>query len=235
MGNRNYEDLCGTARALDVVGERWTLLVARELMLGPKRFGDLRAGLPHASQNVLSQRLKELQPAGLIRRVKLGPPVSAYAYELTDAGRGLEPALMALSRWGALLPAAPSATMSPDALALGVKALYTPATGDVFRASAEVRVGDDVFAVDAAPTGLTVRRGQSATRDFDVSGPVTEIWKVVTGARRLAEALESGAVSMTGDPAAAHEFFVRFPRFASPGAAPGARARGRAAGESRDA
>ena len=195
---------------MDTVGERWALLVVRELLLGPKRFGDLSAGLPHASQSVLSQRLKELDSAGLIRRVKLGPPVSAHVYELTDAGRGLEPALIALARWGAILPAAPDATMSPDAFALGLKALYTPTTNDAFRTTGEVRLGDDVFTVDAGPTGLAVRRGQAAARDFDLTGAVTEIWKVVTGDRELAEAVESGAVSITGDTTAVREFFTRF-------------------------
>jgi DNA-binding HxlR family transcriptional regulator len=216
MAIRNYEDLCGSARAMDTVGERWALLVIRELLLGPKRFADLSAGLPHASQSVLSQRLKELDSAGLIRRVKLGPPVSAHVYELTDAGRGLEPALLALARWGAILPAAPNATMSPDAFALGLRALYTPTTDDAFRATGEIRLGDDVFSIDAGPTGLAVRRGPVSASDFDVTGTVTEIWGVVIGGRPLAEAIETGAVSVSGDPTAAQEFFTRFPRFAAP-------------------
>lgn len=202
---------------MDTIGERWALLVVRELLLGPKRFADLSAGLAHASQSVISQRLKELDSAGLIRRVKLGPPVSAHVYELTDTGRGLEPALVALARWGAILPAAPNATLSPDAFALGLKALYSPPTDDVFRASGEVRLGDDVFAFHTGPTGLEVRRGQGAARDFEVTGTITEIWKVVTGSAGLAEAVQNGVVSITGDATLAHEFFERFPNVAAAG------------------
>ena len=88
MSQRSYEDACGTALALDVVGERWALLVVRELVFGPKRFRDLRAGLPKASQNVLSQRLRELEDSGVVRKVELGPPVSAVGLRADRAGPG---------------------------------------------------------------------------------------------------------------------------------------------------
>src|SRR5215208_1584660 len=93
---RTYGDRCGVARALDVVGERWALLVVRDLLLGPKRFTDLRAGLPHVSPDVLSQRLRELEEAGIVRRAKLPPPTSARVYELTERGRGLQPIVIEL-------------------------------------------------------------------------------------------------------------------------------------------
>src|SRR5436305_8974178 len=97
---RTYGDRCGIARALDRVGERWALLVVRELLLGPKRFGDLRAGLPGASPNVLSQRLRELEDAGVVRRRRLPPPAGVRVYELTEWGRELEPVVLHLGRWG---------------------------------------------------------------------------------------------------------------------------------------
>src|SRR3954464_5929351 len=97
---RRYDDACGAAHALDVVGERWGLLVVRELLLGPKRFGDLHRGLGAVSQNVLSQRLRELEAKGVVTRRRLGPPVSAPVYELTSRGAALEPVLVALGRWG---------------------------------------------------------------------------------------------------------------------------------------
>src|SRR6188472_3223888 len=106
---RTYGDRCGVARALDMVGERWALLVVRELMLGPKRFTDLRAGLPHASPNVLSQRLRELEDAGVLRRRRLPPPAASQVYELTEWGLELEPVPQSLGRWAArALPAADS-------------------------------------------------------------------------------------------------------------------------------
>src|SRR5215475_467381 len=97
---RTYGDACRFARALDVVGERWALLVVRELLFGPKRFGTLRSGLPGVSPNVLSQRLRELEDAGIVRHDRLPPPANVAVYALTDRGRALEPILVELGRWG---------------------------------------------------------------------------------------------------------------------------------------
>src|SRR4051794_15684524 len=124
MSQRSYEDACGAALAMDAIGERWALLIVRELIFGPKRFRDLRAGLPKASQNVLSQRLRELEASGIVRHLQSGPPVSAPVYELTDRGRQLEPILLALSRWGAHEEAPSDTPMSTDAFMLLLKALY---------------------------------------------------------------------------------------------------------------
>ena len=100
---RSYRDLCGIARALDVVGERWALLVVRELMFGPKRFADLHRGLPGLSQNVLTQRLRDLEDSQVLVRRRALPPAAGLIYELTDHGRELEPVLLALGRWGSPL------------------------------------------------------------------------------------------------------------------------------------
>src|SRR5215208_936562 len=101
---RTYGDPCGIARALDVVGERWALLVVRELLLGPKRFTDLRAGLAHVGPDMLSQRLRELEQAGVVRRRTLAPPAGSRVYELTERGLELEPVVLALGRWGSRAP-----------------------------------------------------------------------------------------------------------------------------------
>src|SRR6185437_13211742 len=101
---RSYGDPCGVARALNLVGERWALLVIRELLLGPKRFTDLRTGLPGVSPNVLSQRLDELERVAVVRRRKLAPPAGSWVYELTDWGHDLEPIILDLGRWGARSP-----------------------------------------------------------------------------------------------------------------------------------
>jgi DNA-binding HxlR family transcriptional regulator len=97
-GMRSYGDPCGPARALDLVGERWSLLTLRELLFGPKRFTDLRAGMPGASPNVLAQRLRELEQAGIVRRRKLAPPSGVAVYELTERGHELEPAFIQAPR-----------------------------------------------------------------------------------------------------------------------------------------
>ena len=106
--SRTHPDGCGIAHASDLLGQRWALLVVRELLLGPKRFTDLRAGIPDISPNVLGQRLRELEESGIVRRRKLAPPAAVQVYELTEWGRDLEPAVLALGRWASqirLLPA----------------------------------------------------------------------------------------------------------------------------------
>src|ERR671915_996598 len=119
---RTYGDGCAIARGLDLIGERWSLLVVRELLLGPKRYTDLRRGLPNASPNVLSERLGELERAGIVRRRKLPPPAGSRVYELTDWGRELEEIVISLGRWGARSPSglsdAPIASVDSIILAL---------------------------------------------------------------------------------------------------------------------
>src|SRR3954452_11968178 len=112
---RVHDDGCGIAHASDLLGQRWALLVVRELLLGPKRFSDLRTGIPDISPNVLGQRLRELESSGILRRRKPPPPVATQVYELTDWGRELEPAVLALGRWASRSPSFPvGAVMGPD-------------------------------------------------------------------------------------------------------------------------
>src|ERR687894_3181763 len=124
---RTYDDACAAAHALDLVGERWALLVVRELVLGPKRFTDLRAGLPHVSPNVLAQRLRELEVAGVVRRRKLPPPAASRVYELTEWGLELEPAIIQLGRWGARSPSRPrDAAIGVDSIVLALRTMFDP-------------------------------------------------------------------------------------------------------------
>ena len=104
MAKRTYGDRCGIARGLDVVGDRWALLVVRELLLGPKRFTDLRAGLPRVTPDVLAQRLRDLEADGVLHHHKLPPPSGAQIYELSARGRQLEPVILELGRWGSAEP-----------------------------------------------------------------------------------------------------------------------------------
>ncbi|MCZ2523793.1 winged helix-turn-helix transcriptional regulator [Streptomyces sp. HB2AG] len=101
MPRRSYAQYCAVSRALDALGERWTLLVVRELLTGPRRYTDLHADLPGVSTDVLASRLKEMERDGIVERRRLAPPGAAYVYELTDRGREIAPALAALARWGA--------------------------------------------------------------------------------------------------------------------------------------
>src|SRR3954462_7810726 len=139
---RPYGDRCGIARALDAVGERWALLVVRALMLGPKRFTDLRAGLPNVGPDVLAQRLRELEAAGVVRRRKLAPPSAARVYELTEWGRELEPVVLGLGRFGSRAPfPAGEAELGTDAFAIALKTVFDPAADPDLEATVELRVG----------------------------------------------------------------------------------------------
>jgi DNA-binding HxlR family transcriptional regulator len=126
LSKRSYNQYCGVARALDLIGERWALLVVRELALGPKRFTDLRAGLPGIATNVLSNRLRQLEQDGVVRRRELPPPAPAQVYELTAHGRELVPIMLALGRWGAstMGQRAPGQAIRAEWLAVALKAFF---------------------------------------------------------------------------------------------------------------
>src|ERR1700730_5188758 len=157
---RTYGDPCGVARALDHVGERCALLVIRDLLLGPKRFTDLRAGLPHVSPDVLSQRLRELEQSGIVRRREMPPPAGSRVYELTDWGRELEPVVLALGRWGSRAPFPPGrAVLGIDAFVLALKTLFDPSAARGLRASYDLPLGEHVFHGRVSGSRLEITRG----------------------------------------------------------------------------
>jgi DNA-binding HxlR family transcriptional regulator len=127
MSRRRYHQFCPLAKALDVIGERWTLLIVRELLSGPKRYTDLRAALPGLATDLLATRLRELQDSGLIDRREVPPPTPATLYELTARGRALKPVIGELARWGRPLLRDPADDHLPDsALSLGLEAAFHP-------------------------------------------------------------------------------------------------------------
>jgi DNA-binding HxlR family transcriptional regulator len=164
---RTYGDRCGIARALDLVGERWALLVVRELLLGPKRFTDLRAGLPNIGPDVLAQRLRDLEASGVIARRKLPPPAAAQVYELTDWGRELEPIVLGLGRWGSQAPVpSADAPLGADAAMLALKTMFSP---NGLRARYEVRLGEDVYDVRVDGDRFDVARGTAERPDATIA------------------------------------------------------------------
>jgi DNA-binding HxlR family transcriptional regulator len=166
---RTYGDRCGVARALDVIGERWAFLVVRELVLGPKRFSDLRAGLPRVAPDVLSQRLRELEGAGVLRRGTLPPPNGARVYELTDWGRELEPLVIGLGRWGSRAPfPGGDADLGTDAFVIALKTLFDPAAAGGLDATFELRLADDVFRLAVRDRELTAARGAAEAPDVTI-------------------------------------------------------------------
>jgi len=208
---RTYGDACGIPRALDRVGERWALMVIRELVLGPKRFTDLRTGLPNASPNVLAQRLRELERAGIVRRRRLPPPAASQVYELTDWGAELEPVLLALGRWGARAPGPPEGDgMSLDAHVLSLRTLFDPARAGGLDATLELRLGEQRFRAELAGGRLAIVPGEAAAPDATIEADAGALLAVVHG-RELGDALGAGEVTIAGDRRLAERFLRLFP------------------------
>jgi DNA-binding HxlR family transcriptional regulator len=205
---RTYGDGCAIAQALDLVGERWALLVVRELVLGPKRYTDLRRGLPDASPNVLSQRLAELEGGGVIRRRKLPPPAGARVYELTEWGRELEETVMSLGRWAARssTPPSPAPIRSADSVILALRARFDPRAAHGLHATYELRFGEDRFHVEVADDAFQVARGDARQADAIIDTDADTIASVLWGGASLAAARRSGALTIEGDKAAVERF-----------------------------
>jgi DNA-binding HxlR family transcriptional regulator/putative sterol carrier protein len=210
-GVRTYGEGCAAAHALDLVGERWALLVVRELLLGPKRFTDLRAGIRHASPNVLSQRLRDLEEIGVVMRRKLPPPAASRVYELTEWGMELEPVIQALGRFGARSPQMPrGAGMSADAAIIALRTMFDPDTVRDFRARLELRLGDDGFRAEVGESRLELARGDFEEPDAIVEADPSTLMAVAFGRRALADATRAGDMRIDGDRAAVKRFFGAF-------------------------
>jgi DNA-binding HxlR family transcriptional regulator len=210
---RSYGEACRFAHALDLVGERWALLVVRELLLGPKRFTDLRAGLPHASSNILSERLRDLEQGGVIQRRKLPPPAASSVYELSEWGRELEPIVTKLGAWGARSPFPPdSQEIGPDSIVLALRSLFDAEAAGDLEATYELRIGEERFRVEIADGELDLGRGPA-------SGPAASITvaeaptlaAVLTGQLPLGDALSSGTIQIEGGKQSAKRFLGLFP------------------------
>ena len=206
---RRYEDPCGIARALDVLGDRWALLVVRELIFGPKRFHQLRTGLDGVSPNVLSQRLRDLEDAGLVRREMLDPPASVAVYDLTDRGRAVEPVLIELGRWGNQEPRPTGREMSVSALLLALKTVFDPAAAA--DATYALRVDGQWFTATVAGRsfGITAGRPNQPTVTFDAD--VATLRAVAFGREPVSAAERDGRLTVSGDRAAAERFTRMFP------------------------
>jgi DNA-binding HxlR family transcriptional regulator/putative sterol carrier protein len=207
---RTYGDRCAVARALDLVGERWALLVVRELLLGPKRFTDLQAGMPNAKPSVLSQRLRELEEGGVVQHRKLGPPAGTSVYELTDLGGKLEPILAALGRWGSCLPVPSDTAVRPDSLVLALKWRFDPdAAGDV-SGDYELRLAEHRFRIQIRDGRIDVRRGDAEAPDAIIETDQETFEAVMFGGREPAEAMRARDLSIEGDQELATRLLDRY-------------------------
>jgi len=208
---RTYDDGCAAAHALDLVGERWALLVVRELMLGPKRFSDLETNLPSVSPNVLSQRLKDLEEIGVLRRYKLLPPAASWVYELTPWGLELEPILQSLGRWGARSPwRSPDAPISLATLVMAMRTMfYSPAAKGLV-ATYELRIGEDRFRAEVKEGQLEVVRGSAIEPDATLEADVPTLGGIAFGGQSLAQAVKAGKLGIHGNKKLAERFFGLF-------------------------
>ena len=199
MSKRAYGQFCGLARALELVGERWALLIVRDLLVGPKRFTDLRRGLPRIPTNVLATRLKELEHAAVVRRRVLPRPAGSVVYELTEHGAELEPAVFALGRWGiqTLGEPGPGDLLTVDSLIIALRATFDPEQARGLRVSYELRMGEIVVHALVDDGTLEVGRGGLATADLGIetSGAMP---RLLTGELDPATAVAQGAVQLTG-------------------------------------
>ena len=197
---------------MDLVGERWALLVVRELLLGPKRFTDLKSGLPHASPNVLAQRLRDLEAAGVVRRGKLPPPAASKIYELTEWGRDLEPVIIALGRWGVRSPTKPpDAELGVDSLILSFRTMFDPDRAEGLDASYELRLGEDRFRAEVAEGRLEIERGNAEQPDATVEADAGTLAGLVYDDLELDDALSSEDLRIRGDRAMVERFLALFP------------------------
>ena len=209
---RRYEDGCGTAHALDLLGERWALLVMRELMLGPKRFSDIRADLPGISANTLTQRLEGLERAGIVTREKLPPPASGQVYGLTEWGYQSLPVMGALGRWAVRSQGHdPNQHFSAVSLLLSFMAMNQPAITGRFGATLGFRLGRENYLLTMKEGAVRAARGEPAGADVVFEGAPGAVAAAVYGGVPLAELEAAGALRIEGDRGIAERFVTLFP------------------------
>jgi DNA-binding HxlR family transcriptional regulator len=207
MGRRGYGQFCGLAHAVTLVGERWALLIIRDLLVGPRRFTDLRQGLPRIPTNVLSTRLKELEGAGVVQRRVLPRPDGSVVYELTKYGRQLEAVVAALGRWGAqtMGEPGPDDVLTEASLIMALRATFRPDAAVGSRVGYEVHAGDVVIHAVTDDGTLDVAAGALAGADLVIeTGPALRA--LMTGEVSPADAVAGGSVRLTGP----HELLTRF-------------------------
>ncbi|MCC6168026.1 MAG: transcriptional regulator [Caldilineaceae bacterium] len=211
MNHRSYHQYCGLAYALDIVGERWTLLIVRELVAGPRRFTDLMDGLPGVSTNLLTDRLKSLEQQGILSRRILPPPAGTAVYELTPLGQGLEKALLELGRWGSQF-----VPPSPEGVHLLHLASYALTPKTFFRAEAacavddvyELRIDDEVLQVQIRQGQIHVRQGETLKPDVVLRAAMPVYMQLFAGKITLEEACAAGNICIEGDPETLRRFFT---------------------------
>jgi DNA-binding HxlR family transcriptional regulator len=209
--SRSYGQFCGLARALELVGERWALLIVRDLLVGPRRFTDLRQGLPRIPTNVLSERLKELEQSGIVCRRILPRPAASVVYQLTAYGSQLEDAVMRLGLWGAqsLGEPRPDEIMTADSMVMALRTTFVPAAANGLQADFELHLGQIVIHARVDSGKVAVAEGALADPDLVIeAGPGLK--DLMNGDLSPREAIMAGSVRLTGPPALLDRFVELF-------------------------
>ncbi|HYH78942.1 MAG TPA: winged helix-turn-helix transcriptional regulator [Longimicrobium sp.] len=211
MSKRAYGQFCGLVRALEFVGERWALLIIRDLLVGPRRYTDLRQGLPRIPTNILSARLKEMEEAGIVRRRVLPRPSGAVVYELTEYGAELEEVVLGLGRWGAKALGEPGddEIVTVDSMIMALRSTFRAESAAGPPVGYELRLGPVVIHARVEDGRLEVAEGPLADADLVIeAGPA--IRALMAGEMTPAEAIARGVVQLTGDPALLTRFAETF-------------------------
>jgi DNA-binding HxlR family transcriptional regulator len=205
---RRYDDACGAAHGLDLVGDRWSLLVVRELMFGPKRFGEIRAGLPGISAKVLTERLEDLQVAAILVRRRLPPPASAWVYELTQWGYAAEPVFQALGRWAASSPTHdPGLPISAASLMLSFRTMIDLVRSEGVDKIVSFRFGEETFRARLAGGGIDIARGDGDGADLAIEGDPSHLAAAIYGGVPF----DALPLKLEGDLALARKLTTLFP------------------------
>ncbi|MGI5405282.1 winged helix-turn-helix transcriptional regulator [Streptomyces chartreusis] len=208
---RSYEQTCYIARSLDILGERWTLLIVRELTLGPRRYGDLLGALPGIGTNLLATRLRDLEQNDIVRRAALPGPGRAAAYVLTARGEALTPALAALADWGAGLPEPPSHHTGRAAWIMVAMRLTAPQQAAAFDTITELQVGGEVLWLHGDGSQVRLAVGPApVTPGLRLTCERATFYALAAGRMTVDEACESGDLAVDGGFAAAALFFTLF-------------------------
>jgi len=210
MNNRSYNQFCALAYALDRVGDRWTLLIIRELLAGPRRFKDLLDGLPEISTNLLADRLKSLEQQGTLCRRVLPPPAGSTVYELSPVGRALEGAVLELGKWGSqFLPPSCEGIALPSvgSVALAIQTFFHPELAQDIDETVELYLGHEVLQVQINHGELLVSQGQTRRPDVVFRTETECFMSMFTGRIQPEEAIREGLVRVEGDPGALSRFF----------------------------
>ena len=203
---RRYEDACGLAHALELLGERWAMLVLRELAYGPRRFSELKADLTGISANVLTQRLTELESRGLVRKTKLPPPASVQVYEATAWGLEAVPMIAALGRWAARSPLHdPTLRMSHVSVMMSLQTLISPERASGLKTRVCFRFGDAAYVATVTDGRLDVDRGDASDCEVTFIGAPSDVAAVIHGGAPF------DIIRVEGDMALAERFRTLFP------------------------